>query len=272
MNKANIFAAVIPIYISLLTLPSHADDSIKPIPSRLSPSNYRAADANFPVPVIAKQNFQKLTESSDNSNQNPLKNFCKNLDARIYSNWETNEIGRDRNLKVSFTLNCDGSFEKIKILNPSGNAQVDFNCVEAIRESSRFKLRIPELIPTPSTITIDFRKDRASNEYNCAENFFSTSKVTSDSIVYHLIPLDALNCVNGLKPSVVHSSEFLREVAVTPQNLKGLEDATMEWTDFLRSNTDLTLPKIISEAKKINLKYSFLFGRSGRIAPTTPRP
>jgi len=255
----NVFKCLGLIILGLfLTSPSYS----QPLPSIVDANS---ANISFPKPVTNNANSKPIFDQRNNEDAEALKTFMTALETRCLSNWESNQTSIRNNPQVSFEISCDGIFEKIKLLNPSGIAQEDFNALEAVRESSRFVDRLPKVFKCPCPVILTLRIKEKTNNFACAESLLSEhEKKEDDQIVWHLLPLDCLNCSPDLKPSLVHSNKFLRLVKLTESNRRGLEQASNEWTVFLRTKKSFDKSEIIAKAIQMSRKYSYLFDSRGR--------
>src|SRR5277367_3163016 len=191
----------------------------------------------------------------------PLQEYFADVEARVKRNWEPGYIFGNGDCEIHFTINPDGSFANIALIGGLGHPQTDFACVEAVSEASGFE-SLPLIVNEPLHKTLRLRPSERSVTCDCAKQFREINpRVSPQSIVWHLIPLEALQCCQTLSPDIVHSQKNLRLITNDLANGSEMSAARAEWAAFLHDNDNLTPEKITDEAERIERKYAAMFDR-----------
>lgn len=215
-----------------------------PIPNTTPPPGYKSAKVER-VPSLAERLAKALTD-------------------RVMSNWEPGGLPANKRISVHYRIKKDGRFADIKLVNSSGIPQADFACLEAVNESSGFKV-FPREIPEArfEEVESSFLLSQRRNNFDCAKTFFQAHpEAKKEGVVWHLIPLDALNCVPNLNPNLIHCQDNLRLIKTEYINSKEMQEARQEWVTFLRTEKNLSFRKLKDKAKSIEQKYAVMFARS----------
>lgn len=207
--------------------------------------------------VNASQNNTPTKTTESDPNPTATK-FVKRMQERIYRNWEPGNVETKTSLILYEVDKTTGAFSNISTSISSGDCQNDFACEEAVRESSGcFKntpLRDKAAIGTP------FIFKMKSTTFNCAKSFRDKQSIHSNNvIVHHFIPLETLNCIEGIDPTFIHSDNNLRLISITTAHSIAFQNLQDEWLSFLRSEPKPSISEVIKQSKKLEKKYNFLF-------------
>jgi hypothetical protein len=231
-----------------------------PVPSPVAKKNIDTE--SFPIPDTKVLPGYKAPERKLEQTQSDL--YVSALLARAYSNWEPSHLQK-RVTRVSFNVAEDGSFHNIKVIEPSGDMQTDFACVEAVSESSKFLSEIPTAVKNSAGIVLSFQPSKKKVFFDCATNIThaNTESPTKAKVIWHLIPLEALNCIPELSPTRIHSDQNIRVITLNSSNETALSGARTDWVEFLRSRPRISITELEDEAKLIDRKYAYLFVKRG---------
>ena len=174
--------------------------------------------------------------------------YAISLENRVYSNWEPGSLAFKVPVIVGFSLQPDGTFKRIRLIRASGSAQADFAAIEAVAETSGFDKHVPVDVATDMQIML--RKD--DRKYSDCSHYLAEK--TDDEVIWHLIPLEALNVTKEVPRSAIHQKENLRLVTQFRDG-DAIDSARQEWSEFLHAPVTLDRSSIMRKAAEIQKKF-----------------
>jgi len=222
-----------------LTLPAHPKDSATDLPT-------------FPTPVL-KPGLYKPDPVA--CTKTALDKYLEAMKERIYGNWEPPSDCQTMKYKLHFFIDKNGCFSNISLINGSDDRQANFAALEAVYESSGFRKTTQSEV-LEFELTLDRLKKQPYQD--CSKLLAKDKGRTSNFVVWHLIPLEALQCNHQLNHAMVHSKSNLRRLADSDVNSPEIEQARTEWNLFLHSGKNLKTNYIKENSAKMIQQY-FVF-------------
>ena len=173
--------------------------------------------------------------------------YVNALTDHIFKNWEHSSCTSVASVK--YQLMKDGSFKDVRIRLSSGDPQMDFSCIEAVKQSSGFMKN--SVFADDTTMEIVFKPAQIASKFNCIRE----KKHASEFVVLHFIPLESLQSNLGLKPELVHNEENLVLIRKELCQSTEMNNLREEWLTYLRRGEKISAREIKQKAIELKQKH-----------------